>query len=179
MVAMVVVMTTTTSHATYPDSPFCQYANLKPLCNEMVNGAKTHNDALKNAFKATLILNKKNSVRLVPVITSVVQKTSSPSKANILKTCHQKLIDVTSYINDLIVAVDEDNKDLIEYTLRTGEITLRDCVDSITEIDMPIPSELSKLAKDVENYKETALVIFLQAPIETVYNRPMPVDYSG
>ncbi|KAI3522480.1 hypothetical protein L1887_00289 [Cichorium endivia] len=167
------------SHATTPDSKFCEFARLKPLCNNLVRNATNYHQALRNAFRATLILNKRNSIRLVPVVTSVVRNTNSPSRAKILKTCQQKITDVASYISDLLIAVDEDNKDLIEYYLRTGEITLRDCVESISEIDMAIPPELNKLAQDVEDYKETTLVIFLQAPIETVYNKPMPVDYSG
>ncbi|KAL4592748.1 hypothetical protein LXL04_005752 [Taraxacum kok-saghyz] len=174
-IAMMVVM----SHATTPDSKFCEFARLKTLCNHLVRNATDYHQALKNAFRATLILNKKNSIRLIPVVTSVVRNTNSPSKAKILKTCQQKITDVGSYLSDLILAVDDDEKDVIEYYLRTGEITLRDCVESISEIEMTIPPELTKLAQDVEDYKETTLVIFLQAPIETVYNKPLPVDYTG
>ncbi|CAH1451558.1 unnamed protein product [Lactuca virosa] len=174
-IAMMVVM----SHATTPNSKFCEFARLKPLCNRLVHNATNYHQALKNAFRATLVLNKRNSIHLLPMVTSVIRNTNSPSRAKILKTCQQKVTDVASYLTDLIEAVDEDNKDAIEYYLRTGEITLRDCVESISEIDMTIPPALSKLAQDVEDYKETTLVIFLQAPIETVYNKPLPTDYSG
>lgn len=177
--AMVVVMMMTISNATPQNSPFCQFARLKPLCNRMVRGATTYNDALKNSFRLTLVLNRRNSMRLVPLLTTMIQKKKSSSSANILKTCQQKITDITSYVKDLIAAIDEDNKDMIEYYLRTGEITLRDCVDSITEVDITVPPEIAKIAQDVEDYKETALIIFLQAPIETIYNKPLPADYVG
>ncbi|KAL8216617.1 hypothetical protein R6Q57_023454 [Mikania cordata] len=178
-VILVAMMITTTTNAIPQNSPFCQYARLKPLCNIMVRGATDYNDALKNAFRLTLVLNRRNSILLIPMITALAKKTKPPSSTNILKTCQEKLNDIRSYVKDLIAAVDEENKDMIEYYLRTGDITLRDCVDSITECDIPEPPELSKLAKDVEDFKETALVIFLQAPIETVYNKPLPADYAG
>ncbi|KAI3716791.1 hypothetical protein L1987_67938 [Smallanthus sonchifolius] len=168
-----------TSNATPQNSPFCKFARLNSLCNRMVRGATNYNDALKNSFRLTLALNRKNTRLLVPVLTPLIKKTKSPSSPNILKTCKEKVTDIASYIKDLIDAVDDNNRDMIEYYLRTGDITLRDCVDSITEIDVPVPPELSKVAQDVEDYKETALVIFLQAPIETVYNKPLPADYAG
>ncbi|KAK1408337.1 hypothetical protein QVD17_40027 [Tagetes erecta] len=174
-----VIMMSNTINATSEDSQFCQYAKLKPLCNKMVRGATNYKDALKNAFKQTLALNRRNTLLIVPVVTPLVQKSDSPSAPEILKTCKEKVVDIASYVKDLIEAVDEDNKDMIEYYLRTGDITLRDCVESITEIELPVPPELAKVAKDVEDYKETALVIFLQAPIETVYNKPLPADYAG
>ncbi|KAI3822108.1 hypothetical protein L1987_09689 [Smallanthus sonchifolius] len=172
-------MMMTTSTATPQNNSFCQFARLKPLCNTMVRGATEYNEALKNAFKLTLVLNRRNSISLIPIVTSLAKKTKPSSSTNILKTCQEKLSDIKSYVKDLIAAVDEENKDMIEYYLRTGDITLRDCVDSITECEIPEPPELSKLAKDVEDFKETALVIFLQAPIETVYNKPLPADYAG
>ncbi|KAK1436127.1 hypothetical protein QVD17_01903 [Tagetes erecta] len=176
---VLVVMMMTASNADPQYSPFCQYARLKPLCNIMVRGATEYNEALKNAFRLTLVLNRRNTILLIPVITSLAKKADPSSSTNILKTCQEKLEDIKSYVKDLIAAVDENNKDMIEYYLRTGDITLRDCVDSITEVDIPEPPELSKLAKDVEDFKETALVIFLQAPIESVYNKPLPADYAG
>lgn len=179
MITMVVVMMMTTSKATPQNSPFCQFAKIKPLCNRMVRGATTYKDALKNALRLTLVLNRRSSMRVLPIVSSLVPKTSSESSQNILKTCQEKVNDIAGYLKDLIAAVDEDNKDMLEYYLRTGDITLRDCVDSITECEVQLPPELSKLAKDVEDYKETALIIFLQAPIETIYNKPLPADYQG
>ncbi|KAJ0940343.1 putative invertase/pectin methylesterase inhibitor domain superfamily [Helianthus annuus] len=177
--AMVIVVMMNTSNAAPENSQFCKFARLKPLCNRMVRGGRNYKEALKNAFRRTLLLNRRNTKLLVPVLTPVVKNIKSPSAPNILKTCKEKVTDITGYINDLIEAVDDDNKDMIEYYLRTGELTLRECVDSITELEVPVPPELSKAAQDVEDYKETALVIFLQAPIETVYNKPMPADYAG
>ncbi|KAJ0555731.1 putative invertase/pectin methylesterase inhibitor domain superfamily [Helianthus annuus] len=179
VVILMVMMITTTTNANPQDSPFCQFARMKSLCDKMVRDAKDPNDALKNALRSTLALNRRNSQLLPPVLKSVAKKTEPKSSENIVKTCDEKLNDIKGYMNDLIAAVDEDNKDMIEYYLRTGDITLRDCVDSITEVDVPEPPELAKLAKDVEDFKETALVIFLQAPIETVYNKPLPADYAG
>ncbi|KAD5508246.1 hypothetical protein E3N88_15949 [Mikania micrantha] len=179
LVLLVVIATTNTINAKPKNNQFCKFARLSLLCNKMVHGATNYNDALKNAFRLTLVLNRRNTLLLVPVLTPLVKKTKSTSASNILKTCQEKVKDIAIYIKDLIEAVDDENKDMIEYYLRTGDITLRDCVDTITEIEVPVPSLLAKAAKEVEDYKETALVVFLQAPIETVYNKPLPVNYEG
>ncbi|XP_059634000.1 uncharacterized protein LOC132276554 [Cornus florida] len=139
-------------------NPFCNTADFKPLCNRMVRGAKTLDEATANAIKSTLEVVKGAKPKL-RILEPAVAKLKRPVTKKAMKgTCQESFNNVVSNLEGAL----KDLKSGDKYSVndRLSAATLDDCNDAFAESGKKSP--LAGFGGDLRMYVSNCLAVTQQ-----------------
>lgn len=140
---------------------FCDTADDKVLCAQLIGGAKTWDKAMIKALKGV----QKKAAGGKSVADVVAVKLPAEMKAitkeSLVSGCHEAYDNIMDHLKDCIGLVKDDPTSALRYYL--SAVSYSDCTDGLTEFDVSV-AEATQYQEEIMKFASALLAVAQKKP---------------
>lgn len=141
---------------------FCDTADDKVLCAQLIGGAKTWDEAMTNALNG--VLKKAAGGKSVADVVAVkLPAALKPiTKESIVSSCHETYDFIMDHLKDCIGFVKDDPTSALRYYL--SDISYSECLEGLTQFGLPDVAEATQYTQEIAKLDSVLLAVAEKKP---------------